>query len=806
MKISLKWLAQYVELPASVDEVAKRLTMAGLEVEGVERPGSALNGVVVAQIISSEQHANADKLSVTKVSMGAFEPLQVVCGAKNYKVGDKVPLAMVGTKLPNGTEIKQAALRGVDSFGMLCSSRELGLNDEHAGLLILDPGSKIGTPIAEQLGLDDAVLEINVTANRADALSHLGIAREVSTLLGKPLKKPASKLKENAVEASSKVSIRIDDPVRCVRYGVRVVEGLTVKPSPAWMQQRLRSCGIRAISNLVDVTNYVLLEYGLPLHAFDLDMISGSQIVVRTAKAGERLTTLDGKDRELSAEDLLICDAEKPQVLAGVMGGASSEVSAKTTRVLLECASFQPASVRRSAKRHGLHTESSHRFERGVDVSAVPEVLDRAAALLAELGGGTVLKGRVDAYPNPVAAKRVTLRTKRVADLLGAEISGAECHRILTAIGFIKVSGSESEAIFEVPLARVDVSIEEDLIEEVARIRGFDTIPSALPSGLSRLDAEPAHAIVERKIRAALAGRGLDEVVNYSFVSPAELAAFEAGAKAISILNPLSVEQSTMRTTLFAGLVQNVIRASRHQGQGVQFYELGRSYETSAEGGKARAPAAKETPQVAGALWGMRDGDRRWTSKESESRADFYDAKAAVDSVLASLHVTGVTYEPLESPWYHPRAAATVRQGERVLGTLGELHPKAQKKLDAPHGIFLFQLNTEALKEAATLVPQATALSRFPSVFRDLAVVVPAAMASDAVQKVILEVGQPLVASAEIFDVYTGPQVGEGRKNLAYAVRYSAADRTLTDTEVADAHQKIVMEVTKRLGGSLRGE
>lgn len=802
MKISLKWLADAVELPASADEVARRLTMAGLEVEGIERQAAALNGVVVAQILSSEPHPNADKLSVTRVSMGDREPLQVVCGAKNYKIGDKVTLATVGTTLPNGTQIKAAVLRGVDSFGMLCSARELGLHDENGGLLILDPEAAVGTPIAKYLGLDDVVLELNVTPNRADALSHRGVAREVATLLGTPFKKPNIQLQESALEASSKVTIRVDDATRCVRYAARVIEGLKVKPSPRWVQDRLRACGVRAINNLVDVTNYVLLEYGQPLHAFDLDALAGAQIIVRTARPEERLTTLDGKVRELSTDDLLICDRDRAQVLAGVMGGASSEVTANTTRVLLECATFQPATVRRSAKRHGLHTESSHRFERGTDVSVVPEVLDRAAALLAELGEGTVLKGRVDVYPTAVAPKRVTLRTRQVNALLGVDVPAAECHRIVTAIGCTKVSGDETEALFEVPLARVDLSIEQDLIEEIARVRGYESVPAALPPGVSALVKEPARVIVERTMRAALAGQGLDEVINYSFVSPADLDAFGAGLGAIVVSNPLSVEQSVMRTTLFAGLVHNVIRAARHQAHGVRFYELGRSYHTNPQGGLNHAPAATETPQVAGALWGLRDGARRWTAKDAI--IDFYDLKAVVQSVLAALHIDRVNYEPLENAWYHPRASATVRRNDLVLGTLGELHPRALKTLGAPSGLFLFQLNVEALREVASLLPQATPLTRFPSVFRDLALVVPVEMASDAVRDVILEVGRPLVATVEVFDVYAGPQVGEGRKNLAYALRYEAADRTLTDAEVAQAHQKIVAEVTLRLGGSLR--
>lgn len=802
MRISLKWLKDYVALPASVDELASRLTMAGLEIEGIERPAEALKGVVVAQILESEKHPNADKLSVTKIDFGGAAPLQVVCGAKNYKVGDKVPLATVGTKLPNGVEIKQAPLRGVDSHGMLCSSKELGITEDSAGLMILHADAKVGQPIAEALGLDDVVFTVNVTPNRADALSHLGIAREVATLFNVPLKKPEVKLAESGTEASTKIAIRIDDPERCWRYAARVIEGVTVKPSPQWMQDRLKAAGMRGINNLVDITNYVLLEYGQPLHAFDLDRIGGAQIVVRTAKGGEKLTTLDGKERPLHADDLLICDRDTPLVLAGVMGGASSEVTEKTTRVLLECATFQPTTVRRSSKRHALHTESSHRFERGTDINVVPEVLDRTAALIAELGGGTVLKGRVDVFPAPKPARQVTLRTQKVADVLGVVVPAADCHRILTSLGFKKLSGDDVTATFEVPSVRVDVSIEEDLVEEIARVRGFDAIPEALPRGLSELEPERPAMRVERLIRGAMAGQGVDEVVNYSFVSPAELAAFSAGEGAIAVGNPLSVEQAVMRTTLFPSLVQNVIRASRHQTQGVRFYEWARSYSPDQSGGKGTVPVAKETLEVAGVVWGMRHGQRTWTAKDAE--ADYFDARAIVESTLRSLHIEGVTTESFASPWYHPRSATLVRKGQTVLGTLGELHPRVMKKLDAPSGIVLFQLNVEALQSAAVLVPQAKGLSKFPAVLRDLAVVVPSEMQSEAVRQVILEVGRPLVEDAQVFDVYSGHQVGAGRKNLAYALRYRSPEKTLTDTEVTEAHDKIVAEVTKRLGGALR--
>ncbi len=797
MKLSLKWLADYVVLPGSVDELAHRLTMAGLEIEGISRPGDALRGIVVAQILASDKHPDADKLSVTKIDDGSGTPLQVVCGAKNYKVGDKVPLATVGTVMPGGMKIGKAQMRGVDSSGMLCSAKELGLPEGEHGLLILDPALKPGTPIADALGMDDVIFEVNVTPNRSDALSHLGIAREVATLTGVALKKPEGKLAESATDASTTVQIRIEDPERCWRYVARVIEGVTVKPSPSWMQDRLKSCGMRGINNLVDVTNYVMLESGQPLHAFDLDRIGGAQIVVRTAKAGEKLKTLDDKERTLHAEDLLICDDTSPLVIAGVMGGASSEVTEKTTRVLLECATFQPTTVRRSAKRHALHTESSHRFERGTDVSAVTEVIDRAAALIVEVGGGIVLKGRVDAYPVKKQPRQVKLRIERVAEVLGVAVPAAECSQILTSLGFKSVGDA-----WEVPMARVDVSIEEDLIEEIARIRGFDAIPAALPRGLSALEPERPWVTAERRIRGAMSGAAFDEVVNYSFVAPAELAAFQAEKGAIAVENPLSVEQSVMRTTLFASLVPNVARSARHQSQGVRFYELARTYRPHEDGGVKGKPVASEVLELAGALWGIRDGARSWTG--ASAVVDFYDARGAVDAVLASLHITFARYEPLESPWYHPRAAATVKVGDRVLGTLGELHPRAQKRLDAPAGVFLFQLDAAALLAEAQLVPQAEPLSRFPSVLRDLAVVVPTELAAEKVRLVILEVGQPLVDEVTVFDVYAGKQVGEGKKNLAFALRYRSADKTLTDAEVADAHQKIVAVVTERLGGALR--
>ncbi|HEX4803354.1 MAG TPA: phenylalanine--tRNA ligase subunit beta, partial [Myxococcaceae bacterium] len=667
MRISVRWLADYVAVPP-VEELAERLTLAGLEVERIERLGEVFAGVVVARVASSSPHPNAEKLSVVQADIGQRATLQIVCGAKNYKVGDKVPLAMVGTRLPNGAEIKRAALRGVESFGMLCSGKELALSEDASGLMILDPSVTPGLPLAEVLELDDTVLEIDVTANRPDALCHLGIAREVSALTGQPWKRPAIKLQEGAQAAAERIKIRIEDPVRCPRYGARIVEGVSIGLSPSWMANRLKACGIRPINNVVDVTNYVLLEYGQPMHAFDLEQVAGAEIVVRTARPGEKLITLDGKERVLDPEDLLICDRDKPQVLAGVMGGADSEVSQTTKRVLLEGANFQPATIRRSSKRHGLRSESSHRFERGVDINAIPEALDRAAALIAELGRGTVLRGRVDVYPRPIQPTKIELRYSHVSDLLGTKVSASESDRILSSLGFAREgsppsAGSEpSRATYIAPTFRVDVQLEEDLIEEVARIRGYDSIPNALPRGVAELATEPREAEAERRLRASLTGAGFNEVINYSFVSPRELAALEA-PPGIALKNPLSVEQSVMRTTLYSGLLQNLSLSLRHQAQTVRLYELGRIYREG-HADDVRQPVASEQLRLAGILWGRRDG-RAWTAKDAAM--DFFDAKGAVETVLDSIGIREAKFESGESPPLHPRASA------HVLSPSGEL-------------------------------------------------------------------------------------------------------------------------------------
>ncbi|HSM92432.1 MAG TPA: phenylalanine--tRNA ligase subunit beta [Anaeromyxobacteraceae bacterium] len=807
MRISLKWLSEYVDLPAP-EELARQLTAVGLEVEGIERTGQGLEGVVAARILSSEKHGNAEKLSVTKVDAGTGEPLQIVCGAKNYAVGDVVPLATVGTTLPGGTKIEKAKLRGVESFGMLCSARELGLATDASGLLILPREVKPGTPIAEALQLADVFLEINVTPNRPDALSHVGIAREVAAILGKPVRLPAPRLGEAGPRAEELVKVRIEAPEKCPRYAARVVEGVTIGPSPLWLQRRLEGCGVRSISNVVDATNFVLLELGHPLHAFDLDEVEGQQIVVRTARPGERITTLDGKERALEGEDLLIADVKQGSALAGVMGGGVSEISQGTTRVLLESAYFQPGTIRRTSRRQGLKSEASYRFERGADPGMVIPALDRCAALIAELSGGTVRPGIVDVHPRPPKPAEVRLRWRRPAEVLGMEIPRADVERILVGLGFAEKAADAEGATFVVPSWRVDVSIEEDLVEEVVRTKGYHAIPETLPRTAIDTPVEAPEQQAIARVRDALEAAGFAEAVNFSFVAERELEPFayqvvtgdgSGRALGVALKNPISADLSVMRTSLVPSLLKNLVHNRRQRIEDVRLYEIASIYHPHHDP-KDRPTA--ESIEVAAVLCG-RGSPVGWATGGS-GPVDFYDAKAAAQGALEALGVQARWVAGGDS-WMHPRASARLlaADGEDALGVVGELHPRVAAAFDLPRGVFAVRLSLEALLRRARVVPQYRAIPRLPAVLRDLAVVVAEEIAAAAVEAVVRE--EPLVDGVTLFDVYRGAPLPAGKKNLALAISYRAADRTLTDAEADGAHAKIVARLTEKVGAELRG-
>jgi phenylalanyl-tRNA synthetase beta chain len=805
MRISLRWLAEYVPLPP-VEEVARRLTAVGLEVEGVERIGAGLDGVVAARIASAGRHPQADRLSVVQVEAGGA-PVQVVCGATNWKVGDVVPLATPGTRLPSGQAIAQATLRGVESSGMLCSARELGLSQDGSGLLILDPATVPGTPLAQALGLEDTALEVNVTPNRPDALSHLGIAREVAAACGVKLRPPADGLAEKAPAASADLKVRVESPERCFRYLARVIDGVKIGPSPAWLARRLEACGVRSISNVVDATNFVLLEWGQPLHAFDLEKVAGREIVVRQAAPGEKLTTLDGVERTLSADDLVIADRDRPSALAGVMGGGDSEISAGTTRVLLESAWFEPTGVRRTARRHGLHTEASHRFERGVDPAGVVAAVDRCAALIAELAGGTVRKGRVDAHPHRFKPVDVALSWKRPAEVLGTPVSRAEARRVLAALGFEERRPGPKGATFRVPTWRRDVAREEDLIEEIVRLRGYESIPGTLPGIVADTPSLPREAEVAERARQALEAAGFSEAVNFSFVSPADLAPLDPGGddrRAIALRNPISADLAVMRWSLAPSLLKDAAYNRRQRVEDVRLYELASVYHRPAAGEVGDAPAREEL-RLGGVALGRRHPVGWATGGEP---LDFADLKGALEGLLEALGIEGARWSHGREPWLHPRSASRIdwtdARGEaHLLGVAGEIHPRVAAAFDLPREVFAFELSFAALERAARLVPGHADVPRFPAVLRDLAVVVGDAVESRRVLEGVRE--EPLAEEVVLFDVYRGAPIPEGKKNLAMAIRYRAADRTLTDAEADAAHQRIVERLRGTLGAELRG-
>ena len=801
MRASYRWLSDLVEGIPSVEETARLLTAAGLEVESLEPQGQGLERVVVGKVLSKEKVPGSDKLNVCRVDVGAGQPVQIVCGASNYEVGAFVPAALEGASLPNGMKIGKAKLKGVESFGMLCSAKELGLAEDASGLMLLAGSPRPGTPLRQHLELDDVALGLNVTPNRPDWLSHLGVARELAAVAGLTLKARPASPAERGAAAEGLVQVAIEDPERCTRYAARVVEGVKFGPSPRWMQARLETCGVRALGNVIDVTNYVLLELGHPLHAFDLDRVHGAKVVARRAAEGEKLVTLDGKERVLSGEDLVIADADRPLVLAGVMGGADAEVGATTTRVLLECAHFAPTPIRRTSRRHGLSSESSFRFEKGVDPAGIPHALDRAAELLGELCGAKaeVRRGRVDVWPSPVRPWSVRLRWQRVPAVLGCDVPPAESRRVLVSLGLAAVREDGEGATFEVPTIRGDLTRECDLIEEIARVRGFDAIPAAPPrAGKPPLDDRRRQ--VERRVREALASAGLDEVVNYSFVDPKDLALGARGAPrpALPLVNPLAETQGVMRTCLAAGLLRNVAFNRNRQATDVRLYEIGRVFQP--------VPDASQPVREPWRLGAVLVGRRRPLSPgEAAAPVDFFDAKGVVEAVLAAAGIRDATYAPDDAPHLHPRSACVVRRGDVRLGRLGELHPEVAEAFELPRGVFVLELALDRIADAASLVPAYRGVPRFPAVLRDVAMVVAEDVPAARIEQVLAgEAGGGLVEAVELFDVYQGKQVPAGKKSLAWSIRYRAPDRTLTDEEVQKVHGALLAALEAEVGAAVR--
>jgi len=801
MKVSYNWLKEFVDFDLSPDDLSHLLTMLGLEVDAMERSGEGLDDVIVALVEERAQHPNADKLSLCKVNNGK-EILSIVCGAQNFNSGDKVALAQIGANLPGDFKIKRSKIRGEESFGMLCSEKELGLADESAGIMVLDPGLTIGTPVFQALGLKDTIFEIGLTPNRADCLSVIGVAREIAAKLGKKLSYNKPVVKENGGDIHAVASVRIDDPDLCPRYTARYISGCTIAPSPQWLVNRLRSLGQRSINNVVDITNYVLLEYGHPLHAFDFRQLNGGQIIVKRSGEGETFKTLDGQERTLKSSDLTIRDGARTVALAGIMGGENSEIADDTTAILLESAYFNPSAIRLTSKRLGLHTESSHRFERGTDVNILTVALDRAASLIAELAGGSVAQGIIDAYPTPLPDKNVTARVSRVNEILGLNLTEEQVTAIFTNLEFAVAQIEPGKLSVSIPSFRVDIEREIDLVEEVARLYGFENIPMTMPVAQVFSDRIPRNQMLERELKNLLVGEGFNEVINFSFASHADLQKLnlpenDKRTAAVALLNPLVDEHAVMRTTLLPALLQTTARNFSLRNFNLRLFEMRRVYWISPD-----QELPDEPLHVAGIMSGQRCPEG-WN--QSKELVDFFDAKGVIEAVAQQFKLPALTFvQGGVEPYYHPGKAAAVLCDDVLIGTVGEIHPDVQDAFELEKPVYYFELDFANLASLSSATGTIVTPSRFPDTYRDIAMLVTEETQAAAIVDCIKGTKIDKLRSVEIFDLYTGDRIPAGQKSIAVRVRYGSFDATLTDEEVNRFHQKILNTLTTKLGISQR--
>ncbi len=817
MKASWNWLSEWVDLSGlEPRDVANRLTMAGLEVEGVEELGGDLDGIVVGRIVHREQHPDADRLSVCRVDVGGDEELEIVCGAPNARDGLVAPVATVGSRLPDGTKIKKGKLRGVASFGMLCSARELALSESHEGLMELATDAAPGTPIADALGLRDVVIEFSITPNRSDAFSMRGLAREIAALYGRELLTPTARAEvvdDASLEIGQLASVSIDDGEGCARYAGAVVVDVTVGPSPEWMTRRLAAIGQRPVNNLVDVTNYVLFEYGQPLHAFDLDRLAASRVVARRARPGETIESIDHVARTLEPYDLVIADGERPVAIAGVMGGVDSEISEQTTRVLIECAHFAPSTVRRTARRLGMHSESSHRFERGVDWFGVPAALERAVELLVatqESLGTTcrVASGRIDEIAREITPRHIPFDLDMPGRILGVEISHSEVIERLVSLGAAVVDGSEGATVI-VPTFRPDLERPIDLVEEVGRLRGYDDLPSALPPGtpgaplVRRTDAPVEQGVqpvqtqddldaIDR-VRDACVDAGMFEAINWAMVDPGRLARFAPDASPVRLRNPLGEETSVMRTTLLPSLLTNVAWNLARGAERVALFETGHVFPAGS--------VEVEPMCVSGVLAGRADAG--WLA--SGRTFDGHDAVGIVEA-LGAASGRSLRIEPAgTAPVYaHPGATADVVLGERVVGWVGMIHPDVLDGWEIEVPVAAFEIDLSAVLSVPRDDLRHGSVPKTPASTRDLALVVSRETPWSRMRATADAFSHKYLESVELFDVYEGDRVGADERSIAMRITWRNPSGSLTDEQVDRAHAAFVDHMTSGLGASVR--
>ena len=811
MQVSIKWLKDYIDFTETPEQLADKLTMAGIPVENVVDPGEGLEKVVTGRIEKLEPHQNSDHLQICTMNVGLAENIIIVTGAQNVAEGQVVPVAMVGAHLPNGMKISKGKLRGVASNGMLCSAQELKLDleklpeEQKTGIFILPSDTPVGIPAKDVLGLNDVVLEFELTANRADCFSVFGLVREIAAITGNKPHFPEIKVNEDDnTKLNDIFSVEIADPDLCSRFSTRMLKNVKIGPSPEWMQQRLEGAGIRSINNVVDVTNFVMIELGHPMHAYDYDKITGKKLIARRAIEGEELHTLDDTSRKAKGEMLVIADSEKAAGLAGIMGGFETEITDTTTTVVLESADFYGPCIRRTARACGLSSEASGRFERGVDSETTIKALDRATQLLQEMGACTVCEGIVDVYPNPKQANYVTFTPEQINNHLGTNIAKDVMLNIITSVGFDVTKDENDEITVKVPSWRNDVTCMADISEEIARLHGFDKIKSTLPNGVSMQGTQSAKQTFIDKVKASLSSQGLYETISFALTNEETFNKLNIPQdsplrKAVPIMNPLSDEYPLVRTTLLSSIFDNLARNLARKNDDVALFEVGSVFFPKA------LPVTElpdEVVKIAGAITGRRNA-QGWN--QANDMVDFYDAKGIIEELLANLRVTRYTVEAGTHYAMHPGKTALFKKGRDVIATVGEVHPAVLSAYGITKPVYIFELDATTVMKYMAKDLKYKALPKYPATSRDLAMLVDVDVNAADIEKAMTKAAGQNLTQITLFDVYTGKQVEEGKKSLAFSLTFQSNDKTLTDAEIDPAIEKIVAKLQKDFNANLRG-
>ena len=797
MLISLNWLKQYVEIKESIEEVANALTMIGQEVEAIEIQGENLENVVIGQIVEFDRHPNSDRLTLLKVNVGEGEPLQIICGATNHKLNDKVVVAKIGATLPGDFKIKKSKIRDVESYGMLCSEEELGFAKESDGIIILPEDAPIGKEYREYLNLNDVIFELEITPNRPDCLSHIGIAREIAAYYDRKVKYPSIEINETIESINTLIKVNIDDKERCKRYVGKIVKNVKVQESPEWLKRRIQAMGLNPINNIVDMTNFVMFEYNQPMHAFDFDKLKGN-INVRAAKENEEITTLDGVDRVLKNNELVIADDERAIAIAGIIGGDATKIDNETKNIFVEVAYFTPDNIRRTSRELGIFTDSSYRNERGMDIQNLETVVERAVSLIAEVAGGEILSDTIDRYLEKPEKYEISLNLEKLNKFIGKNLSSDEVAKILTNLNIeIKTIG-EDKMLLTPPTYRGDLIRPADIYEEVIRMYGFDNIEARMPVMSIESGEENTNFKVSRIIREILREQGLNEVINYSFIpkSAKELFSFEDGI--IEIKNPLSEDMAIMRPSLVYSLVNNIKENLNRNQTDLKIFEVSKTFKNL---GSAKDGLATEELKVAIALSGREDKNL-WNQTKTDY--DFYDLKGYIEYLFERLNINKFNLERAKDVNFHPGVSAEIKIGEDVIGIFGELHPTLINNVGIKREkVFFAEINLTKLIKYMKIKVNYESISKYPEVLRDLAItldkdILVGNMTKDIKKKV------NLVEKIDIFDVYSGDKVEEGKKSVAMSIVLRDKTRTLTDQDIDTAMKNILSLIKDKYNGEIR--